>query len=124
VLSWSKLGTRYGKVRQLKYYCNIFLSVNPIFVVICCPIKQPLQNCLSKYSFMLLFFKSTKWKHVYLLLPLKTRAVFAHAQTILPPVYWTQIVRQFQSLSIVLSAWLTRSWLHFTRLQLYMELTT
>ena len=101
MLSWSKLGTRYGKVRKLKYYCNIFLSVNPIFVVICCPIKQPLQNCLSKYSFMLLFFKSTKWKHAYLLLPLKTRAVFAHAQTILLPVYWTQIGRQFQSLSIV-----------------------
>jgi hypothetical protein len=37
--------------------------VNSIFVVICSP-KQPLQNCLSKASFMLfMFFKSTKWKH-------------------------------------------------------------
>jgi hypothetical protein len=33
-----------------------------------------------------MFFKSTKWKHAYLLLPLKTRAVFAHAQSIFPPV--------------------------------------
>jgi hypothetical protein len=41
------------------------------FLVICGP-KQPLQNCLSKASFMLfMFFKSTKWKHAYLLLPLK-----------------------------------------------------
>jgi hypothetical protein len=31
-------------------------------------------------------FNSTKWKHAYLLLPLKTQAVFAHAQTISPPV--------------------------------------
>lgn len=59
VLSWSKLGTRYGKVRQLKYYCNIFLSVNPIFVVICGP-KQSLQNRLLKASFKLfIFFKNT-----------------------------------------------------------------
>jgi hypothetical protein len=63
-----------------------FLSVNPIFVVICGP-KQSLQNCLSKASLMLfMFFKSTKWKHAYLLLPLKTRAVFAHAQSTFPPV--------------------------------------
>jgi hypothetical protein len=123
VLSWSKLGTRYGKVRQLKYYCNIFLSVNPIFVVICCPIKQPLQNCLSKYSFMLLFFKSTKWKHVYLLLPENPSSFRACSDNIT-----TCLLRRLDVNSspflLFLSAWLTRSWLHFTRLQLYMELTT
>ena len=71
---------------QIRVLLQHFLSVNPIFVVICGP-KQPLQNCLSKASFMLfMFFKSTKWKHAYLLLPLKTRAVFAHAQSIFPPV--------------------------------------
>ena len=49
---------------------SIVLSVNPIFVVIYSP-KQPLQNCLSKASLIMLFmfFKSTKWKYAHLLFP-------------------------------------------------------
>ena len=58
-------------IEETKVLLQHCLSVNPIFVVICGP-KQPLQNYLSKASFMLfVFFKSTKWKHAYLLLPLK-----------------------------------------------------
>jgi hypothetical protein len=54
-------------IQETKVLLQHFLSVNPIFVVISGP-KQPLQNCLSKASFMLfMFFKSTKWKHAYLL---------------------------------------------------------
>ena len=72
-------------IEKIKVLLQHFLSVN--FVVICGS-KQPLQNCLSKASFMLfMFFKSTKWKHAYLLLPLLTRAVFAHAQSIFPLVW-------------------------------------
>jgi hypothetical protein len=73
-------------MEEIKLSLQHFLSVNPIFMVICGP-KQPLQNCISKTSFMLfMFIKSTKWKHAYLLLPLKIRAIFAHAQSIFPPV--------------------------------------
>jgi hypothetical protein len=73
-------------IEEIKVLLQQFLSVNPIFVVICGP-KQPLQNCLSKTSFMLfMFFKSTKWNYANLLLPLKTQALFAHAQSIFPPV--------------------------------------
>ena len=62
---------KYVAIEEIKVLLQHFLSVNPIFVVICGP-KQPLQNCLSMASFMLfMFFKSTKWKHAYLLLPLK-----------------------------------------------------
>ena len=58
-------------IEETKVLLQHCLSVNPIFVVICGP-KQQLQNYLSKASFMLfVFFKSTKWKHAYLLLPLK-----------------------------------------------------
>ena len=57
-------------IEEIKVLLQHVLSVNPIFVVICGP-KQPLQNCLQKASFMFMFFKSTKWKHAYLLLPLK-----------------------------------------------------
>jgi hypothetical protein len=61
-------------IEEIKVLLQHILSVNPIFVVICEP-KQPLQNCLSKASFMLfMFFKSTKWKHVgstHIFFPLK-----------------------------------------------------
>jgi hypothetical protein len=39
-------------IEEINVLLQHFLSVNPIFVVICGP-KQPLQNCLSKASFML-----------------------------------------------------------------------
>ena len=48
-------------------------------------------------SCCLCFFKSTKWKHAYfLLLPLKTRAVFAHTQTIFLPVIFYDNVELFE----------------------------
>jgi hypothetical protein len=42
-------------IDEIKVLLQHFLSVNPIFVVICGP-KQPLQNCLSKASLMLFMF--------------------------------------------------------------------
>jgi hypothetical protein len=45
---------KYVAIEEMKVLLQHFLSVNPIFVVICGP-KQPPQNCLSKASFMLCF---------------------------------------------------------------------
>ena len=74
------LNTIFARSKFYKHeFCHVTGCANPIFVVICGP-KQPLQNCLSKASFMLfMFFESNEWpKLAYLLLP--------HAQTIFPPV--------------------------------------
>jgi hypothetical protein len=73
-------------IEEIKVLLQQFLSVNPIFVVICGP-KQPLQNCLSKASFMLfMFLNQPSWLPLISSSPAKTRAVFAHAQSIFPPV--------------------------------------
>ena len=57
-------------IEEIKVLLQHFLSVNPIFVVFCGP-KQTLQNFFRRLrSCCLCFFKSTKWKHAYLLLPL------------------------------------------------------
>jgi hypothetical protein len=69
-------------IEEIKVLLQHFWSVNPIFVMICGP-KQSLQNCLSKASFMLFTFLNQPSESTqYILLPLKTRAVFARAQSI------------------------------------------
>jgi hypothetical protein len=75
-------------IEEIKVLLQNVFSVNQIFVVICGP-KQPLQNCLSKASFMFLCFLYQQVEARISSSPAenpKTRAVFVHAQTIFPPV--------------------------------------
>ena len=71
--------------RKLKYYCNIFcqwiqflwrfVGLNSSFKIV----FRRLRSCC-------LCFLNQQSESTHLLLPLKTRAVFAHAQSIFPPV--------------------------------------
>jgi hypothetical protein len=74
-------------IEEFKVLLQHFLSVNPIFVVICGP-KQPLQNCMSFEGFVhvVYVFKINQVEARISSSPAKTRAVFAHAQSIFPPV--------------------------------------